>query len=353
MSLRVSIDVPLGPEQAFDVLVEELVTALAGKGMRFRPGPSGSIFEGEFKVGTVVSWSPGEKIVMEWRQADWEPGETTRLELRFSATSNGTAVSINPDGWDRLVGEEPAELLGWFASEVAGQLFKALAPERFGDWLIDRKARRPSGAISRDIYRDPLYHRPNFKAIFAALPLSSQDYLLEVGCGGGAFLKDALKSGCRAAAIDHSPDMVKVAIESNKEAVDQGRLSILEGDAGSLPYPDETFTRAVMTGVFGFLEDPVQVLAEVRRVMAKGGMMAMFTGSAELKGTPAAPEPAASRLHFYEDPELEEIARKAGFTDVRVERPGFRQYAIEAGVPEEALPLFSGRAGQLMLLRKT
>src|SRR5208283_1045170 len=116
------------------------------------------------------------------------------------------------------------------------------------DWITDRRARRPSGPQSRATYRDPLYHRPNFKAILAVLKLRPDDYLLEVGCGGGAFLHDALQSGCKAAAIDHSPDMVRLAREINHEAIQKGRLEIREGDAGSLPYSDAIFTCAVMTG---------------------------------------------------------------------------------------------------------
>jgi len=73
-----------------------------------------------------------------------------------------------------------------------------------GDWITDRRARRPSGPKARVVYRDPLYHRPNLKAILNVLRLTPDDYLLEVGCGGGAFLADALKSGCKAAAVDHS-----------------------------------------------------------------------------------------------------------------------------------------------------
>jgi len=63
------------------------------------------------------------------------------------------------------------------------------------------------------------------------LGLRRDDYLLEVGCGGGAFLHDVLGSGCRAAAIDHSADMVRVAREANSEAIEQNRLEIREGDA--------------------------------------------------------------------------------------------------------------------------
>ena len=226
-------------------------------------------------------------------------------------------------------------------------------PTRLGDWITDRRARRPSGPQARATYRDPIYHRPNFQAILAVLKLRPDDYLLEVGCGGGAFLHDALQSGCKAEAIDHSSDMVKLAREVNHEAIQQNRLDIREGDAGSLPYPDGIFTCAVMTGVFGFISDPLKALSEVQRVLAPGGRFVLFTGTKKLLGTPAAPEPMASRLYFYEDDELEELAQKAGFIDAHLEWPDFEPLAREAGIPEEQMELFKGRGGgQLLVARK-
>jgi hypothetical protein len=65
------------------------------------------------------------------------------------------------------------------------------------DWLTDRRARRPSGPGARDAYRDALYHRPNVRVLLELLALTPADDLLEVGCGGGALLQDALGTDCR------------------------------------------------------------------------------------------------------------------------------------------------------------
>src|SRR5208283_3693962 len=256
--------------------------------------------EGAVEVGRVVDWQPPEEITLEWHAASWDSAERTSMEFRFEPVEDGTRVIVENSGWGNLLGDQGNELAGWFASEAAAPLLRAMAPSRLGDWITDRRARRPSGPQSRAIYRDPLYHRPNFKAILAVLELKSEDYLLEVGCGGGAFLHDALQSGCKATAIDHSSDMVRLAREVNQEAIQQSRIEIREGDAGSLPYPDDTFTCAVMTGVFGFIANPIEALSEIRRVLASRGHLVLFTGTKKLLGTPAAPEPVASRLHFYE-----------------------------------------------------
>jgi SAM-dependent methyltransferase len=274
--------------------------------------------------------------------------------LRLQAVKGGTRARLTHRGWGRAVGGK-AELAGWFAGEVVAPLLRATAPAALGDWITDRRARRPWGAEARNTYGDPLFHYPGFGVLLDELALTRDDYLLEVACGGGAMLKLALKSGCRAAAIDHSPEMVRVASEANREAVAAGRLEVREGDAASLPWPDATFTCAAMTGVLGFLADPVCVLAEIRRVLKSGGRAVVMGTDPEMKGTPAAPEPIASRLMFYDTAELEALGRKAGFGDVKVVRRDMERYAREVGIPDYALPLFkAGKDGgaRFLLARK-
>src|SRR5439155_20214657 len=129
-----------------------------------------------------------------------EPAEHGRAVLRIEAGARGSVVKLELNRDDELIGE-------WFVSQAVVPLLRAVAPDAHGDWLTDRRARRPSGTEARGVYAGPLFHRPNFRAILADLDLTADDVLLEVGCGGGAFLREALQSGCRAKAIDHSPEM--------------------------------------------------------------------------------------------------------------------------------------------------
>lgn len=350
-TIRASIELALKPAAAFDALTDELTSSLGRMGIRFEKGPNGRVVEGPLVVGQVVAWEPGERMALQWRAAEWNADEITEIELRFVPVDDGTRVTFEHRGWGKLLGG-PDELAGWFAGEVVGSLLRAAAPKSFGDWITDRRTRRPSGAQARAFYRDPLYHYPNFRVILQELALTPADYLLEVGCGGGAFLKAALQSGCCAAAVDHSPDMVRLALEENRDAVAAGRLQIREARADSLPFPDEIFTCAAMTGVLGFLPDPVAALGEMRRVLGRGGRLVLMGSDPELKGTPAAPEPMASRLRFYDDKELAELGHKAGLEQVQVVRRSLEAFAREAGVPEEHLPLFAGAGGQFLLARK-
>jgi SAM-dependent methyltransferase len=312
-------------------------------------GPKGRIVQRGEEVGTVTAWEPGRRVALDWHPATWKPEEKTDVELRFETTSGGTRITFEVRGWGGLFEEEAGDLASWFGSGVLVPLFQALSPGGFGDWLTDRRVRRPTGPMARETYANPTYHWPNFFLILDRMDLRAEDNLLEVGCGGGAFMRRALESGCHATAIDHSPEMVRLATHQNQAAVASGALTVLEGDASHLPVADETFTCAVMTGVVGFLPDPVGALAEIRRALRSGGRVAVFGATPALKGTPAAPEPFASRIRFFEKAEFEEVGRQAGFVNVEVEEPDLEQYARAAKLPEEALELFRGAGGALLL----
>jgi SAM-dependent methyltransferase len=359
VTVSISVELELPVRDAFDQFTRQLKESLERKGIHFSLGENGEIIERNLSIGKIALWIPQEKIELEWHTAaSWDPTEHTLLRFKFEPLEGDgrkrTRITMENEGWGELVGGKGIELSEWFADEIATNLVEATGSERFANWLIDKRARKPSGASARETYGNPIYHRPNFRALLEYLNLTKEDYLVEVGCGGGAFLADALKSGCRAAAIDHSPDMVKLAREQNSNAIEDGRLRILESEADSLPFSDNTFTCAVSTGVFGFLDRPLVTLSEIYRILRNGGRLALFTGSKELRGTPACPEPGASRLHFYENEELVDLAQKAGFTDVRVERPSLERFARESGVPSEAMPLFSGPGGggQFLLAEK-
>ena len=274
----------------------------------------------------------------------------SRLLILFTPASGGTKIAVESRGWGNVLADESRELLGWFTSEVVASLLSASAPKQFGDWLTDRRARRPSGPGSRKTYRNPTYHWPNFLAILRVLNLQPNDNLLEVGCGGGAFLHQALKSGCQASAIDHSPDMVRLTSKTNRDFIARNQLRVEVGEAGDLPFNSGSFSCAVMTGDLGFIPDASRAFNEVFRVLRNGGRFVVFTSSKEMRGTPAAPEPMASRIRFYDDDELEDLARDAGFNDVRVSHPSLFEFAKKAGVPKSDLRLFRGTSSSQMVI---
>lgn len=59
---------------------------------------SGKVFE----VGKVRVWSPGERLVVGWRQAAFTPDMDTEVEVRFEAVEDGTRVTVEHRGWDSV-----------------------------------------------------------------------------------------------------------------------------------------------------------------------------------------------------------------------------------------------------------
>ena len=187
-----------------------------------------------------------------------------------------------------------------------------LPADAFEDWLTDRVARRPAGRRAREVYGADDVHEFARRAVLEALALEPGDRLLDVGCGGGLLLRDALSSGATVTGLDHSEEMVQLARERAAGA------EVVLGSAERLPFASGSFTAVAMSIVFFFFPDPVAVLGECRRVLASGGRLAVYTTSPALRGTAAAPEPLASRGRFYDDAALAALARKAGLEDVVV-----------------------------------
>jgi SAM-dependent methyltransferase len=206
--------------------------------------------------------------------------------------------------------------LGLGDDDLAAWQASGLSAERFDDWLTDRVARRPAGARARAVYGSDDIHDFARRALLESLALGPADSLLEIGCGGGLLLREALATGARATGIDHSDEMVALAAERAPGA----EVRLVSAD--SLPWPDETFTAIAMSIVFFFFDDPLGVLRESLRVARRGARLAVYTTAPELRGTPAAPEPLASRGHFYSDDELAVLVREAGWHGPRVRNEG-------------------------------
>jgi SAM-dependent methyltransferase len=222
-------------------------------------------------------------------------------------------IQLFPEKWmaDQV---ETLRSFGLGDEDLAAWRASGLPEEGFVDWLTDRVARRPSGSRARQVYGAEDVHDFARRAILRELDLRSGDHLLEIGCGGGLLLRDAMRGGARATGLDHSEEMVELAQERAPGA------EVTLGEAEALPFADGAFTAVAMAIVFFFFDEPVTVLRECLRVLRRGGRLAVYTTGPELRGTPAAPEPLASRGHFYSDGQLVGLARDAGFAEAGVVR---------------------------------
>lgn len=182
------------------------------------------------------------------------------------------------------------------------------------DKFIDMIARRPSGWLGKKMYSNPKGHYKAFRLTLEKLALKPDDIFLEIGCGGGVLLNMALESVAQAKAIDHSPDMVRLARERNKESLSDGKVEIVQGNAESLPWGDNSFTCATANQMFFFIDKPTIVLNEFYRVLKLGGRLVITSMGASGSILPRLLFlPWARSLRLYKSQEMESMLKEAGF----------------------------------------
>jgi uncharacterized protein YndB with AHSA1/START domain len=82
-----------------------------------------------FEIGRVLAWEPAKRLVFEWRQEGFSPGERTEVEVRFEAASGGTRVTVEHRGWDALAADHAAR------HGLTGNAFTSMIGLRWGDAL--------------------------------------------------------------------------------------------------------------------------------------------------------------------------------------------------------------------------
>ena len=141
------------------------------------------------------------------------------------------------------------------------------------------------------------------------LGVGPEDRMVDVGCGPGLAVAYAAETrGARVVGIDASEVMVRQARRRNRRAIREGRVGIHRADAADLPFPDGQFTAGGSLNSLQFWPAPEKGLAELQRVVAPGGRVAVV-----LMARSEDPEGPAAPAWFEETVEL---MRRAGFEDV-------------------------------------
>jgi ubiquinone/menaquinone biosynthesis C-methylase UbiE len=111
--------------------------------------------------------------------------------------------------------------------------------------------------------------------ILRRLELRAGLTVLDVGCGPGADLPvmaEAVGDAGRVIGVDHDPVM---ADEARRRTAADGRIEIRSGDAHELPVEDAGVDRARMDRVLMHVADPAAAVAQLRRVVRPGGLIAL------------------------------------------------------------------------------
>lgn len=107
--------------------------------------------------------------------------------------------------------------------------------------------------------------------------LSEQPVIVDVGCGPGLFLRDVGERFPKATlyGYDLTPAMVDYA---NNATYTSAKPVISIHNAATTPFPlaDHTVHLVAIIATLHVLDDPLEVLAEIRRLLAPGGVFLLY-----------------------------------------------------------------------------
>ena len=116
------------------------------------------------------------------------------------------------------------------------------------------------------------------REIVAELTIAPEAAVLDVGCGTGILLpllRESVNGDGRIVALDLSGEMLKRALGKGAAlSQSKGQPAVyVQGDAESLPLPEGVFDWVFCNAVFPHFADKLGALAELRRVLRKGGRL--------------------------------------------------------------------------------
>ncbi|TML27797.1 MAG: methyltransferase domain-containing protein [Actinobacteria bacterium] len=114
--------------------------------------------------------------------------------------------------------------------------------------------------------QDPRWRR----FLVSRIDAGPRDTVLDVATGTGAVARELLaRKRCTVVGLDQSPEMLAEARRRLPASV-----TLLEGRAEKLPFPDGAFDGLTFTYLLRYVDDPAAVLRELVRVVRPGGTIA-------------------------------------------------------------------------------
>lgn len=176
----------------------------------------------------------------------------------------------------------------------------------------------------------------HFQQLERSIPELKERKALDLGCGTGSFLLLAAEAGMQIEGVEYNPVYVTKARERLSTS-GYGNVSVTEGKGEALPYTDGQFTFINAAEVIEHVQDPIQVLHEMYRVLASGGIAYV-----------SVPNRFGMRDQHYKMYFINWLPRS--WADALIHAMGRGKHSIEAGHQElgEMHYMTYGRAKRLM-----
>lgn len=161
------------------------------------------------------------------------------------------------------------------------------------------------------------------------LEVQRDNRVLEIGFGPGIAIAELSRIATEGyvCGLDHSAVMLRQAARRNAEGVRRGRVDLRLGTVEQLPAFEEPFDKILAVNALRFSGQTFELLAELRRVLAAGGRIAIVF---QPRGRGATDEASAARGQA-----IAAALTDAGFSDVRLETLRLRP-AVVCALGEKA-----------------
>ena len=122
----------------------------------------------------------------------------------------------------------------------------------------------------------PLGH-PWYRSVYGAIEKVVSGKVLEVGCGRGEFAiwLSRRKPKLRVIGLDFSQAAIQIAREF--ASAQKSSVEFMQGDAESLPFPDNSFDLVISCECMEHVPNPKKMAREIARVLRAGGGFCLTT----------------------------------------------------------------------------
>jgi demethylmenaquinone methyltransferase/2-methoxy-6-polyprenyl-1,4-benzoquinol methylase len=142
--------------------------------------------------------------------------------------------------------------------------------------------------------------------------IGAGDRVLDVGCGTGFATEGLLEYTEDVYGLDQSEHQLEKAYAKFGK---RGQVTFCRGDAERLPFAEDTFDALWSSGSIEYWPNPVDALAEFRRVVKPGGPV-LVVGPNYPKST-LFQKLADAIMLFYDEAEADRMFREAGYEEFR------------------------------------
>jgi len=144
---------------------------------------------------------------------------------------------------------------------------------------IEKQGSKPTGFIGKIIGQMMNKYHTSFYVNYFENNLPDNDSkILDVGCGGGKFLKylSEINDSYILYGLDHSSEMIKLSKKINTQAIAQNRLRIIQGSVSNISIENDYLDLITAFETVQFWPDIEKSFLEIARVLLNGGQFTII-----------------------------------------------------------------------------